>query len=132
MLMELEFPGVSATVTSDAIILQSEQDLRVLASAVVGGGLTRTSCIINRHVSKDYDHPDPGSDLQSFAASRRIPEPFVGLMTAVYLHRAQAVTLRDDELTLAGVVTAGLSNPADSSAIHTAASALSTDSGSVC
>jgi adenosylcobinamide-phosphate synthase len=33
-------------------------------------------------------------------------------MTAVYLHQAQAVTLRDDELTLAGVVTAGLSNPA--------------------
>jgi iron complex transport system ATP-binding protein len=32
-------------------------------------------------------------------------------MTAVYLHQAQAVTLRDDELTLAGVVTAGLSNP---------------------
>lgn len=110
--MELDFPGIIATLSPEALTLRSAKNLHVLASAVVGGGLTRTRCIINRHVHKNYRHPDPADDLRAYAAGCGIPEPFVGLMTAVYLDQTRTATLRDNHLTIAAVVTAGLSNPA--------------------
>jgi iron complex transport system ATP-binding protein len=110
--MALDFPGIIATLSPEALVLRSDKDLHVLASAVVGGGFTHARYIINRHVHKDYLHPDPSSDLQAFAASRGIPKPFVGLMTAVYLDQTQTVISRNNDLTIAAVVTAGLSNPA--------------------
>ena len=110
--MALDFPGIAAALSPEALVLRSDKDLHVLASAVVGGGLTNARYIINRHVDKNYLHPDPGNDLQAFAAGRGIPKPFVGLMTAVYLDKTQTVILRNNDLTIAAVVTAGLSNPA--------------------
>jgi len=109
--MSLEFPGLSLTLNPEAIVLQSQQALRTLSSAVVGGGLTDTRYILNRHVHKNYDHADPVADLKAFAANLGIEEPFVGLMTAVYLDRAQTLTLSESGVTVAAVVTAGLSNP---------------------
>lgn len=109
--MSLEFPGLTAAINPEVIVLHSQQTLRVLSSAVVGGGLIETRYILNRHVPKNYDHAEPAADLQVFAAQLGIEEPFVGLMTAVHLDRAQIVTLREKELTVAAVVTAGLSNP---------------------
>lgn len=109
--MKLGFPGVTATRSKDAIVLQSEHHLDILASAVVGGGVTRARYIISRHVDKHYNHPEPNHDLQNFAQGYGIAEPFVGLMTAVYLDRAQTATLHHQELTVTAVVTAGLSNP---------------------
>lgn len=109
--LELDFPGLTATLSPEALVLHSENDLNIFASAVVGGGFIRTRCIINRHVSKDYQQADPESDLRSFAAKRGIGEPFVGLMTAVYLDQVQWATRHVDDLTVVAVVTAGLSNP---------------------
>lgn len=109
--MELDFPGITAALSSEALVLRGAKELQVLASAVVGGGFMRTSCIINRHVHKDYLHPDPAGDLRAYAAGCGIPEPFVGLMTAVYLDRTQTATWRDGDVTIAAIVTAGLSNP---------------------
>jgi len=110
--MELDFPGIIATLSPEAPMLRSAKNLHVLASAVVGGGLMHTHCIVNRHVHKDYHHPDPASDLRAYAAGCGIPGPFVGLMTAVYLDRTQRATLHDGDMTIAAIVTAGLSNPA--------------------
>ena len=110
--MELDFPGIIATLSPEALMLRSAKNLHVLASAVVGGGLMHTRRIVNRHVHKDYHHPDPASDLRAYAAGCGIPGPFVGLMTAVYLDRTQTATLRDGDVTIAAIVTAGLSNPA--------------------
>ncbi len=109
--MNLKFPGVTASLTSEALVLCSERPLRTLSSAVVGGGFGNARCIVNRHVDKNYDDPHPADDLLAFARERAIGEPFVGLMTAVYIDRARAVTLQDGGLTVAAVVTAGLSNP---------------------
>jgi adenosylcobinamide hydrolase len=109
--MKLEFPGLTATLTPEALVLSSQQPLLCLSSAVVGGGLTETRTVINRHVDKNYLHPDPVGDLRTFAATLDIDEPFVGLMTAVYLDRVQSVTLHEANLTVAAIVTAGLSNP---------------------
>ncbi|GAB4535237.1 MAG: adenosylcobinamide amidohydrolase [Anaerolineae bacterium] len=109
--LELDFPGVTATLSSEALVLRSEKGLDTLASAVVGGGFTQTRCIVNRHVSRDYRQADPEGDLRSFAARHGIGVPFVGLMTAVYLDQTQWATRHVDGLTVAAVVTAGLSNP---------------------
>lgn len=109
--LDLQFPGVAVNSNADVIRLQSEQPLRILSSAVVGGGLAQARFIINRHVDKNYNHPHPPHDLRDFAAGCGIAEPFVGLMTAAYLDGVKTVTLRENGLTVSAVITAGFSNP---------------------
>jgi adenosylcobinamide amidohydrolase len=50
--------------------------------------------------------------LLRFACSCGIVDAFVGLMTAVPMHKTRTITVREAALTLTVVVTAGLSNPA--------------------
>jgi iron complex transport system ATP-binding protein len=107
--MQIDFPGITLQQDATALVLHSSYPLRVLSSAVVGGGFTRTQTIINRHVDKHYDCSDPIRDLHSFATQRGIVD-FVGLLTAVWIHKARSVTLRVGELTVCAVITAGVSN----------------------
>jgi iron complex transport system ATP-binding protein len=109
--LNIEFPGVSASVNDEIIQLQSARPLHILSSSVVGGGMIEARAIINRHVNKNYNHPDPPQDLQDFAAGYGITEPFVGLMTAAYLDGVKTVTLCEKDLIVSAVITAGLSNP---------------------
>lgn len=112
MSLNFDFPGVTASLTPEALVLRSQSPLQTLASAVVGGGVEQTRCLINRHVDKHYHHADPASDLRNFAQRQGIAEPFVGLMTAVDLQKARAVTLREGELIVSALITAGVkSNP---------------------
>ena len=104
------FPGVTLVQDDEALILRSDAPLHMLSSAVVGGGFLRADVIINRHVSKHYDHPDPAADLAAFARGRGVVGPFVGLMTAVYLHNTQVVPLSEAGIRLTLVLTAGFSN----------------------
>lgn len=106
----LDFPGVRLSITDDACIMSSEKPLYTLSSAVVGGGFQQTRTIINRHVHINYDCPDPVSDLRIFAAQKEIDEPFVGLLTGVWMHEVTTATLRREELTVASIVTARFSN----------------------
>ncbi len=106
----LDFPGVQAALTSEAYLLTSAAPLLTLSSAVVGGGFQRTRTIINRHVAKHYNHPDPASDLRAFVRANSLPEPFVGLLTGVWIHQVQHVTLAQDDLLVACILTAGVSN----------------------
>jgi adenosylcobinamide hydrolase len=108
--VNLDFPGVVTSLTADALVVRSERSLCTLASAVVGGGFTRTRCIVNRHVHKDYDDRDPAADLLAFARARGIDQPFVGLMTAVRLSQARAATWHDGGTRIATIVTAGVGN----------------------
>jgi iron complex transport system ATP-binding protein len=107
---KLDFPGVVITRTAEVLVVHSQQPLTVLSSAVVGGGLARVRYLLNRHVHHDYNCLEPEADLVAFARSRGIGEAFVGLMTAVSLEKARVVTRRAACLTVAAVVTAGLSN----------------------
>ena len=66
--------------------------------------------LLNRHVHRDYHCLDPAADLVAFARSQGISEAFVGQMTAVSLQKARVIMLRAETLTVATVVTAGLSN----------------------
>lgn len=108
---QLDFPGVTLTCTSEVLIVRSQQPLEILSSAVVGGGFVRARYLLNRHVHRDYNCMEPAADLVAFARERGIMEAFVGQMTAVSLPRAQVRTLRAAALTVAVVITAGISNP---------------------
>jgi iron complex transport system ATP-binding protein len=107
---KLDFPGIALTRTAEVLVVHSQQPLTVLSSAVVGGGMARVRYLLNRHVHHDYHCLDPGADLVAFARNQGIGEAFVGLMTAVSLEKARVVTRRAACLTVAAVVTAGLSN----------------------
>lgn len=110
--MQVDFPGVTATLDDIALVLCSQQPFQILSSAVLGGGVIRARYIVNYHVRKGYCHAQPADDLAAFARSRGILEPFVGLMTAASMQKTRVSTLRDRELTVSAIATAGLSNPA--------------------
>jgi adenosylcobinamide hydrolase len=107
---QLDFPGVVLTRTAEVLVVHSQQPLIVLSSAIVGGGVIRVRYLLNRHVHHDYNCLDPVADLIAFARNQGISEAFVGQMTAVSVQKARAVTLRAESLTVAAVLTAGLSN----------------------
>jgi adenosylcobinamide hydrolase len=109
--MHLGFPNVTVTQNEAAIILRSQQPLQILSSAVVGGGFIRARYILNCHVRKGYCHPHPAADLVAMAQYLGIVEPFVGMMTAARMHEARATALQEEDITVAAIVTAGLSNP---------------------
>jgi iron complex transport system ATP-binding protein len=107
---KLDFPGVVLTCTAEVLVVYSQQPLTVLSSAVVGGGMVCVRYLLNRHVHHDYNCLDPVTDLSAFARRQGIGEAFVGQMTAVSLQKARAITLRAEAITVAAVLTAGLSN----------------------
>lgn len=109
-MIEVDFPGITVEMTPEVLTLRSDHPLHALSSAIVNGGFTRTHDIINRQVDKNYDHHDPIVDLQDFARSNGADASFVGLMTAVRLHEARTCTHQASDLTVAAVVTAGVSN----------------------
>ena len=103
-------PGVTVTAAERAVRISSERPLRVLGSAVVGGGYGVTREILNVHVDDQYDGERPDEDLAAVAAELGIGEPFVGLMTAAYTQFARCAVERIGDLAVAAVVSVGLSN----------------------
>lgn len=106
------FNGVSLAVDAEHAHVRSERALLILSSAVLGGGLTAARHIINRHVDKNYHSDDVDSDQLSFARSRGVAEPFVGLLTAVRMDRLRWRVQMHGELSVAAIVTAGVANAA--------------------
>jgi iron complex transport system ATP-binding protein len=84
--------------------------MTVLSSSLVGGGLTQTHYILNLHVHKGYDQPDPAGDLLAFAQERGIPGVFVGMMTAANLDKTRLAVEQFQGLTVCTILSAGLSN----------------------
>jgi iron complex transport system ATP-binding protein len=108
--MKLRFPGVTLCLDEDMLVLYSVQPLHCLSSAIVGGGSIEAHAIVNRHVDKAYDERNPFREMNRFAQRHGIERPFVGLMTAVRLAEAGAATLREGDLVVAAVITAGVRN----------------------
>jgi len=106
----LDFPNLTVHRFPDLLILHSVQPLHCLSSAVVGGGMIDTQVILNRHVDKHYDARDPAEEMRAFAHRHGIEVPFVGLMTAVHLDEARAITRRANGVTVAALITAGIRN----------------------
>ena len=82
----------------------------MLGSAVVGGGYGTAREILNVHVDDKYDGERPDEDLAAVAAELGVDGPFVGLMTAAYTQFARCAVESLGDLTVAAVVSVGLSN----------------------
>jgi iron complex transport system ATP-binding protein len=102
-------PGVTVSIGRRAVRVSSEEPLAVLSSAVVGGGFGTTRDVVNVHVDDQYDG-DPDEDLDAAAAELGAKRPYVGLMTAAYTEFARCAVESLGELTVAAVVSVGLSN----------------------
>ena len=107
---ERPLPGITVTTGRRAVRVASARPLRVLSSAVVGGGYGSTHEILNVHVDDQYDGERPEEDLAAVAAELGVTRPFVGLMTAAYTEFARCAVDSLGDLAVAAVVSVGLSN----------------------
>ncbi len=107
---EQALPGVTVTIGRRAVRVSSARPLRVLASAVVGGGFGSAREILNVHVRDKYDGERPEEDLAAVAAELGVAQPFVGLMTAACTEFARCAVESLGDLSVAAVVSVGLSN----------------------
>jgi adenosylcobinamide hydrolase len=107
---EQPLPGVTVSIGRRAVRISSEHPLSVLASAVVGGGFASARAVLNVHVDDKYDGERPEEDLAAVAAELGVAEPFVGLMTAAYTEFARCAVKSLGDLSVAAVVSIGLSN----------------------
>jgi iron complex transport system ATP-binding protein len=103
-------PGVTVAVGPRLVHVHSEEPLAVLSSAVVGGGEGSARDILNVHVDDKYDGERPEDDLVAVAADLGVEGGFVGLMTAAYTQFARCAVETHGGLTVAAVVSVGLSN----------------------
>jgi iron complex transport system ATP-binding protein len=108
--------GVRIEVDAEAVWIRSHDPLRVVSSALVGGGLARARHIVNMHVPDDYRADRPPEDLAAFVRRRGITEPFVGLMTAARTDDAGVATESAEGVTVTAVVTVGLGGPVSAGA----------------
>ena len=103
-------PGITVRIGPRAVRVSSREPLEVLSSAVSGGGYGRAREILNVHVDDKYDGERPDEDLAAVAAELGAGAPFVGLMTAAYTQFARCAVETLGDLTVAAVVSIGLSN----------------------
>ena len=108
--MNLPIEGISISTTAEVIHIQSAFPLTMLSSAITGGGSRRACHILNFHVEKGYNCNDPDADMRARARRFGVKGSFIGLMTAVHLHKARSAFFQADGLSAGAVVSAGLSN----------------------
>jgi len=102
--------GVAIEIDDEAVVLTAAAPLRVLSSAVEGGGLGQARTIVNLHVHKHCPWEDVALRLDAFAARRALPSPRVGLLTAAWTAQARVAAERAGGLEALVVVTVGLGN----------------------
>jgi adenosylcobinamide hydrolase len=107
---ETTIPDIRVAIDEHGVSLRSERLLFVLSSAVVGGGFYRARDIVNMHVDDMPHGTSPEDELAAYAARLGIDAPFVGVMTAAKTQYAQVAADSRDGLTVAVVVSVGLSN----------------------
>src|SRR3972149_3468928 len=108
--MNCDFPLVAVSLDAEALIVHSPTPMLAITSSVTGGGILTTRYIINMHVDKNYNCDSPADDLATFAKRQGIAEPFQGFMTAVYLEKTKSIMLREQDVIVTALVTAGVSN----------------------
>jgi iron complex transport system ATP-binding protein len=103
--------GLEVEVDAEAVVLTARAPLAVLSSAVAGGGLGQARSIVNLHVGLDCPWEDADARLAPFVARRRLPSPWVGLLTAAWTERAEVAVETAAGFSALAVATVGLSNP---------------------
>jgi adenosylcobinamide hydrolase len=101
---------VDVHVDAEAVVVTAAAPLRVVSSAVTGGGCTTARAIVNVHVPKNHPWHAGDPALERFAARRAIPAPWVGLLTSARTERAELATEAALGVTALAVATVGLGN----------------------
>src|SRR5206468_4254756 len=102
--------GVEVTVDREAVVVTASTPLAVVSSAVVGGGFTSARAVVNLHVPKSLRLEETEAHLAAFADRRRVPVPWVGLLTSAWTEKARVAEAEADGIRALAVVTVGLSN----------------------
>jgi len=102
--------GVAITVDREAVVVRAAEPLAVLSSAVVGGGFGAVRAIVNLHVPRSFRCEQSESVLADFARRRALAPPWVGLLTAAWIEKAELASDATGGLTAAAIATVGLSN----------------------
>jgi adenosylcobinamide amidohydrolase len=104
-------PGVEVAIDGEALVVTAGAPLAVVSSAVAGGGLGRARTIVNLHVDRGCPWEDAELRLGPFVERRRLPSPWVGLLTAAWTERAEVAGAAAGAVGALAAVTVGLSNP---------------------
>ncbi|TEB16744.1 Adenosylcobinamide amidohydrolase [Pelotomaculum sp. FP] len=92
-------------------LIVSQQQLKVLSSAVLGGGLRRVRFIINHTVDRNYyGKLTPAKYLSHMARKMNLGSDTVGLMTAVDVKRTVMSFGTRDDVAVAALSTVGVGN----------------------
>ena len=102
--------GVEIEIDGEGIALRFDRLLPVVSSAVVGGGFTSARAVVNVHVPKSLRLEETETQLAAFADRRRVPAPWVGLLTSAWTEKARVAEAEADGIRALAVVTVGLSN----------------------
>lgn len=108
--MNIPIKGISISQNERVVHVKSESMFTTLSSAIVGGGYSSTHHIINAYVDKDFHTDDPQAWLHDLAKTIHINETFIGLLTAVKLHKVRVATMQVENLTVSAIITAGVGN----------------------
>jgi adenosylcobinamide hydrolase len=102
--------GVEIAVDAEAVVVTAQAPLTVLSSAVAGGGLGQARSIVNLHVSRGCPWQEAEARLAPFVARRRLPAPWIGLLTAAWTAQAEVAAESARGISALVVVTVGLGN----------------------
>ena len=107
---ELGINGIDVQSRDRTIIVGARSKLRVLSSAVLNGGFVDAKSIINHQVPKNWKNSDPEKFLRKVISRLNVPEPVVGMMTAVNV-RNLSTSFENTGVKVVAIVTAGISHP---------------------
>src|SRR5437016_7763794 len=102
--------GVEVTVDQEAVVVTAAEPLAVVSSAVVGGGFTSARAVVNLHVPKSLRLEETEARLAAWADRRRVPAPWVGLLTSAWTEKACVAQAEAHGIRALAVITVGLSN----------------------
>ena len=103
-------PGLRVAIDERAVVVAAERPLRMLSSAVLGGGLVEARAVVNLHVDTGHPDADPEPLLAAFVRAAGVPAPWVGLLTAARTERAVIAEETACGFHAVAVATVGLSN----------------------
>lgn len=102
--------GIKLDADAEAVVVIADEPLRVVSSAVLGGGLGVARSIVNVHVPKGFHCADTDAVLHAFAERRQLVPPVVGMLTGAATEKMEVATTAAARLTAVAIVTVGLSN----------------------
>ncbi|ACV62794.1 protein of unknown function DUF105 [Desulfofarcimen acetoxidans DSM 771] len=109
---QISIQGINFYVyNKNTFLVSSDNPLKVLSSAVLGGNLRQAYHIINHSVNKNYNGSDPEQDLRQVAEGLNLGHDVVGMMTAVNVTHTVLSCGSQKGLAVAALCTVGVSNP---------------------